>query len=86
MASTPAKCANCGSDIPRRARSCSECGADERTGWRDNDIYDGLDLPEESWDDTESADSALPREMPWYWWLAGVVALLGFLFIVLGLD
>ena len=43
---SPAECANCGAAIPRRARACPECGADERTGWRENDAtrYDGLDL------------------------------------------
>ncbi|GAB5560851.1 MAG: hypothetical protein SynsKO_24980 [Synoicihabitans sp.] len=88
MADAPAECANCGTEIPRRARACPECGADERSGWRETDIYDGLDLPDEAWGDSESGgdDRPLARELPWYWWLAGVVALLGFLFIVLGLN
>ena len=33
--------------IPRRAHACPACGADERTGWREQSIYDGLDLPDE---------------------------------------
>jgi predicted nucleic acid-binding Zn ribbon protein len=43
----PFSCANCGSDIPPHAHACPECGADERTGWAEQDIYDGLDLPED---------------------------------------
>jgi len=42
----PDHCAICGAEIPRQAHACPECGADERTGWREQSIYDGLDLPE----------------------------------------
>jgi hypothetical protein len=42
----PEQCANCGGEIPPGAGSCPECGADERTGWREQSIYDGLDLPD----------------------------------------
>ncbi|MEI6862071.1 MAG: zinc-ribbon domain-containing protein, partial [Verrucomicrobiota bacterium] len=44
--SPPDVCANCGADIPRSAYACPECGADERTGWRETSPEDGLDLPE----------------------------------------
>ena len=43
----PVSCAVCGADIPPRAKACPECGADELTGWREQSLYDGLDLPEE---------------------------------------
>jgi predicted nucleic acid-binding Zn ribbon protein len=79
----PEECANCGAAIPRHARACPECGADERTGWRETSLYDGLDLPDEAWHDTpgEPADRAAqpPRArlngIAWYWWLAGVLLL-----------
>lgn len=67
----PDECANCGAEIPRNARACPGCGADERTGWRETSIYDGLDLPD---DDNEDYDAAAPgrrlkREggLAWYW-------------------
>lgn len=70
----PAECANCGADLPPRARACPECGADERTGWRETSAYDGLDLP-----DSAFADEPTPRPRPagiaglaWYWWLTGL--------------
>ena len=44
--STPDECAVCGAVIPAGALACPECGADERTGWREQDVYDGLDLPD----------------------------------------
>ena len=82
----PSECANCGTEIPPRANACPDCGADERTGWRENDIYDGLDLTEDAWSDGESNEKPLPRELPWYWWAAGMAILIGFLLAVLGLN
>ncbi len=42
----PEQCAICGAEIPKNSRACPECGADERTGWREQSLYDGLDLPD----------------------------------------
>jgi hypothetical protein len=83
----PEECANCGATIPRRAKACPECGADERTGWREASIYDGLELPDQAWrdgDDDEDATTKRARATPrvngiaWYWWCvgAGLVVLL----------
>ena len=75
----PEECAVCGAAVPRRAQACPECGADDRTGWRGQSVYDGLDLPEESWrdDDAPEAQRAPVRVngLPWYWWLVGVLLL-----------
>ena len=38
-------CPNCGADVPVSAATCPECGSDEETGWSEDTIYDGLDLP-----------------------------------------
>jgi len=79
----PAECANCGATIPSRAHACPECGADERTGWRENSVYDHLDLPESALPDndadatnrTQTSDRRV-NGIPWYWWCIGVAILL----------
>lgn len=73
----PPECANCGAAIPRAAKACPECGADERTGWREQSLYDGLDLPETAWRD-DDAPAARPtgrrvNGLPWYWWVVGLL-------------
>ncbi len=44
----PEICPVCGEDVPRNARACPGCGADEKSGWNpDAHIQDGLDLPDQ---------------------------------------
>jgi len=76
----PDECANCGAPIPRSARACPECGADERSGWREPDPYDGLNLPAEAYADEEPPTGKSPAPpkingIAWYWWIAGMVVL-----------
>lgn len=69
----PENCAVCGASIPPNSKACPECGADERTGWREQSIYDGLDLPDE--DDSET-DSKRPRSgVKVAWQIVGVALL-----------
>jgi len=75
----PASCAQCGATLPRQARACPECGADERTGWREVSVYDGLDLPAEAFDSDVShatGRSRPSRELKWYWIAAAALLLL----------
>jgi hypothetical protein len=45
---SPENCPVCGEDVPRNARACPGCGADEKSGWNpDAHIQDGLDLPDQ---------------------------------------
>jgi hypothetical protein len=84
----PAECAQCGADIPPRAHACPGCGADERTGWREQSVYDGLNLPDEDTDnDPRSAARNLrPRDrLTWYWVLTIVAVLLLLIVSALGL-
>jgi hypothetical protein len=92
--SPPDECANCGARLPRSARSCPECGADERTGWRENDDtrYDGLDLPASAFEDDAASAASRKRRRPavnglaWYWWLAGILVLVLLVAGALGLG
>ncbi|MFT3780487.1 MAG: zinc ribbon domain-containing protein [Nibricoccus sp.] len=82
----PDHCANCGAPIPPKARACPECGADERTGWAEQSVYDGLDLPED--DETQAADqrSREKREGPrWFWMYAAIVVVLLLVLGIIGL-
>jgi predicted nucleic acid-binding Zn ribbon protein len=76
------ECANCGAAIPRHARACPECGADERSGWRDASVYDGLDLPDSAYDDPPQAR---PRfGLPWYWIVTAIVMIVVAVFLSIG--
>ncbi len=74
----PASCAVCGADIPPGARACPECGADDRTGWREQSIYDGLDLP-----GAESGPGPAGKRQRLFWQIAGIVMLVVVVLLVL---
>jgi len=74
---TPDHCANCGAAIPPKAKACPECGADERTGWSEQSIYDNLDLPEEEETQTKDTRSRQKREgHRWFWLYVAAVMIL----------
>lgn len=55
----PAVCPVCGEVVPRDAKACPGCGADERTGWNDEGTrYDGLDLPDSAYGDEQTEAEA----------------------------
>ncbi len=58
----PSECPVCGEAVPRGAKACPHCGADERSGWNEDDTrYDGLDLPDEAFAD-ENTERAARKE------------------------
>lgn len=70
----PSECPVCGEDVPRGARACPGCGADERSGWNEEATrYDGLDLPGSAFDDEPAAPSR--RAPAWLWPVVGLVTL-----------
>lgn len=73
--SAPEVCAVCGSPLARTARACPDCGADERTGWRDSSVYDGVDLPDEA-EPIERSARRPAGELPWYWLAVAILLLL----------
>lgn len=80
----PEECANCGAAIPRNARACPDCGADERTGWRETSLYDGLNLPESD-DPADGNYRERSDGLRWYWVAAIIVVLATLILGALGL-
>lgn len=69
----PTECPVCGEAVPRGARACPGCGADERSGWNEEATrYDDLDLPDEAF-----GDESPPRRPAFKFWpLVGLLTLL----------
>ena len=85
---SPEVCPNCGALVPAKARSCPECGADEKTGWSDSAQADRLGIPDENFDydefvKEEFSNRTKSRGLHWFWWLTALVlvGLLLFLFL-----
>lgn len=82
----PSECPVCGASVPPNSRACPECGADERTGWNEDDTrYDGLDLPDSAFEDNArpvnrpaARSTPQPNGIPLFWWVVslGMLALL----------
>jgi hypothetical protein len=73
----------CGTDVPRRAFACPECGADHLSGWREeSQSTDGLDLPDDDFDYEEftrrefGGGGLKPPGIHWLWWIAAILVLL----------
>jgi hypothetical protein len=76
---TPEVCPVCGEDVPPHALACPECGADHRSGWKE-DTADGLDLSDKdfNYDDFVKEEfgggTGRSRLHP-VWWITAVVLL-----------
>src|SRR5438067_6953035 len=85
---TPKICPVCGEDVPGGALACPECGADDRSGWRDEaETYDGVGLPEEEEFDYEEfakqefGGSPKPPGIKTIWWIAAIALIIAFVAI-----
>jgi hypothetical protein len=71
----PSECPVCGAEVPPNARACPACGADERTGWNEDETrYDGLDLPESAFaDETDGSEKkGSGKTVSIFWWIVGL--------------
>lgn len=73
----PGDCPNCGEEVPARARACPHCGATADAGWNDASAYDGLDLPDEAFEDDDTAPQPVRRPGLHPAWMLVAVLLLG---------
>jgi glutaredoxin len=78
----PVECPICGAAVPRNARACPGCGADERTGWDEEaSRYDGVDLPDHVLDEREAKEVRVKRDqltrtgVPYFTWIIAVIML-----------
>ena len=86
---TPEVCPNCGAIVPRNAKACPGCGADEKTGWSDSAYADNLGIPDENFNyenfvrEEFGSRSPKPRGIHWVWWLTALLLVALFLFFCL---
>ena len=81
----PEHCPHGGADVPRHARACPECGADEQTGWSDAAHAENLGIPDENFDyekfvKEEFGAAPKPRGLHWIWWLTALLLVVLFVF------
>jgi hypothetical protein len=85
----PEVCPNCNAEVPRKAKACPECGADETSGWSESAYVSGLGLPDEEFDHDEfvkkefNSGQMRPRGIHWFWWLTALILVVLFLLFCL---
>jgi hypothetical protein len=82
-------CPVCGADVPRKAKSCPECGACEKSGWSEDQYLDGIDLPEEDYTSGRLLGTGSERGAKWsgmqrFWGLVALIVLVAFLWLTFG--
>ena len=82
MKSPPEVCPVCGAEVPRQARACPECGADEKSGWAEDAYPNHLNLPDDEFDYDEFAEREFggtgeirPRGLSLFWWIVAILIL-----------
>jgi hypothetical protein len=81
-------CPICGADVPRRAKACPECGACEKSGWSEDRYLDGMNLPDEGWNQPGSSPRLLGNgrsktSMQWLWTVVAVLIVVAFVLMTL---
>ena len=79
----PSECPVCGAAVPAKAKACPNCGADERSGWNEDEArYDGLDLPDSSYEDDDAPSprrrATTPTGIHPLWWFVALGLLIFF--------
>lgn len=72
-------CPNCDAEVPMKALSCPECGSDEQTGWSDDTMYDGMDLP--AFETYEKAPAVSFFRNKYFLYIVAIITILAFLWL-----
>jgi hypothetical protein len=81
MFKPPGDCPVCGAGVHRGAKACPACGADDRSGWKDDGHEDGLDLPDDSFDydeflAEEFGTKKSKKAVSPLWWITALVLII----------
>ena len=85
----PKVCPVCGEDVPPVALACPECGADHRSGWReDTETYDAVGLPDDDFNyeefvKQEFGSSSRRPAIKRVWWITAILLIAAFIAIYL---
>jgi len=88
MFSPPGDCPVCGSFVARGSYACPNCSADDKSGWKDDDTHNGLDLPDQDFNydeflENEFGTSSAGNKLHPFWQITGVILLVLFIIGVL---
>ncbi len=72
-------CPNCGAEVPIKALSCPECGSDDQTGWSEDTLYDGMDLPAFEAIDNQPSTSLFQKKN--FLYIVAIITVLAFLWL-----
>ncbi len=72
-------CPNCGAEVLIKALSCPECGSDEKTGWSEDTMYDGLDLP--AFEETRKSSSKSLFQNKFLLYIVAIMTILAFIWM-----
>ncbi len=81
---TPEVCPVCGEEVPRNAVACPACGADHRSGWREEaESYDAAGVPDDDFDyenfiREEFGESPKPAGIKTVWWITAIILAIAF--------
>lgn len=69
-------CPHCEAQVPLGAAACPECGSDEKTGWSENTVYDGLFLYDEEDNDEQQTGRSITSRSWAKYLVAGLAAVI----------
>ena len=72
-------CPNCDAEVPVNALACPECGSDEQTGWSEDTLYDGMDIP--AFETFDKGPSTSMFQNKYFLYIVGIITVLAFLWL-----